>query len=208
MLRTNSCCTSAGQRGRDPIRIDERVVEALGLEEDLVRVAVREALHLVLDRRAIARAPPLDRAGEQRRAVEVGADDVVRPLVGPRDRAAQLRLPHAVVQSADIVQRRSIARLLLEPRPVDRPPVEPRRRPGLQPALRQGRRRGSAPPSARDARSAAPAALDHLLADEHARVEERACGDDHGAARRVARRRSRARRRGRHADDHAAVPRR
>ena len=39
--------------------------------------------------------------------------------------------------SADIVQASRVARLLLEPRPVDRAAVEPRRRPGLEPPLPQ-----------------------------------------------------------------------
>ena len=87
----NASCTSRGKRCRDAIRIDERIVQAFGLEENLVGVALGEALHLVLDRRAVTRPPPLDRAGEQGRPVEIGADDVVRPRVGPGDRAAQLR---------------------------------------------------------------------------------------------------------------------
>ena len=41
-----------------------RGCQAFGLEEDLVAVPVREAMDLVLDRRAVARAHALDDAGD------------------------------------------------------------------------------------------------------------------------------------------------
>src|SRR5689334_3295368 len=95
------------------------IAEALRLEENLVRVARREALHLILDRRAVAGAPTLDRSGEQRRAAEVRANDLVRPLAGASDRAAQL------CRSNTVVERRhrpwfAVARLLLQACPIDR----------------------------------------------------------------------------------------
>ena len=52
------------QRGRNPIGIDEMRSEALRFEEDLMPVAVAEAMDLVLDRRAIARSPAFDRTGK------------------------------------------------------------------------------------------------------------------------------------------------
>ena len=67
-----------------PFGIDRVVVEALGLEEDLVRCAVGEAHHLVLDRGAVARTDALDLAGIHGRAMEVGADDGVGGLGGGR----------------------------------------------------------------------------------------------------------------------------
>ena len=82
------------QRGRDPVRIDLVRVEALGLEIDLVAVALREAHDLVLDRRAVARADALDDARVHRRAVEAAADDVVGARVGVRDPARPLRRMH------------------------------------------------------------------------------------------------------------------
>src|SRR3569623_502509 len=48
------------QRRRDPVRIDLRRVDALGLEVDLVAVFVRKPDDLVLDRRAVARPGALD----------------------------------------------------------------------------------------------------------------------------------------------------
>ena len=74
MVARNAVCTSCGQGGRDAVGVDRVVVEALRFQEDLVAVAVGEAHHLVLDRGAVARPAALDGAGEQRRAVDVGAD--------------------------------------------------------------------------------------------------------------------------------------
>ncbi len=54
-----------GQRGADPVGIDQGGMEPLRLEENLVAVAVAEAADLVLDRRAVTRPPPLDRPSEQ-----------------------------------------------------------------------------------------------------------------------------------------------
>ena len=56
----------------------------------MVAVLVGEAVDLVFDARAVARADALDHAGEHRRAVEVGADDVVGAAVGAGDPARQL----------------------------------------------------------------------------------------------------------------------
>ncbi len=78
------------QRGRDPVGIDRVVVEALGLEKDLVRRAIRESHDLVLDRRAIARTAALDLTRIHRRAGEIRADDLVRRRRRRRDPAADL----------------------------------------------------------------------------------------------------------------------
>ncbi len=57
------------QAGRDAVRIHLVGIEALGLDEDLVRSLVGEPHDLVFDRRAIAWADALDHAGEERRAI-------------------------------------------------------------------------------------------------------------------------------------------
>src|SRR3546814_4512905 len=57
-------------------------VEPLGLEKHLMPVPVGEAVDLVLDRRAIARTRRADRAGEQRRTMEIVGDDRMRRRVG------------------------------------------------------------------------------------------------------------------------------
>src|SRR6478672_7993852 len=75
------------ERGRNAVRIDQRIVQALGLEENLVRVAIREALYLALDR-----------TSEQRRPIEILPNDVVRPLVRSSNGAAQLPRPSSIVE--------------------------------------------------------------------------------------------------------------
>ena len=66
-----------GQRGRDAVGIDGRILEPFRLQEDLMAVAVAEADDFVLDRRAIARTAALDLAGIHRRAVHIGPDHVM-----------------------------------------------------------------------------------------------------------------------------------
>ena len=53
----------------DAVRIDQVRVEPLRLEEDLMTVAIRETVDLVLDRGAISWALRVDRPGEHRRAM-------------------------------------------------------------------------------------------------------------------------------------------
>jgi hypothetical protein len=79
------------QRGRDPVRIDRRIVQPLGLQEDLMAVALAEADDLVLDRGAIARAAALDLPGIHRRTMHIGPDNGVRSLGGAGDAALNLR---------------------------------------------------------------------------------------------------------------------
>jgi hypothetical protein len=66
------------------------MVEAFWLEEDLVPLALLEAHHLVLDRRAIARADAPDVAGIHRGAGEVRRDDGVGRFRGVGDVASDL----------------------------------------------------------------------------------------------------------------------
>src|SRR5262249_437745 len=78
------------QAGRDAVRVDFLRRQSLRLEQDLVARLAGEPVDLVLDRRAIAWANAGDDAGEHRRAVEAGANDVVRTAVRLRDPARQL----------------------------------------------------------------------------------------------------------------------
>ena len=78
------------QAGRYAIGIKLLGRQPFRLEENLVRSLVRETRDLVFDRRAIPRAYACDSTGEQRRAVEPAADDLVRALVGVCDPARQL----------------------------------------------------------------------------------------------------------------------
>ena len=95
------------QAGGDAVRIDLVRVEPFGLDEELMRALVGEAMHLVLDRGAVARAGALDRAGEHRRAIEGGTNDRVRALVGVRDVAGHLaRMLPGAAQEREHRQRR------------------------------------------------------------------------------------------------------
>src|SRR4029079_14316254 len=68
------------KRRRNSVGIDQRIVQALGLEENLMRVAVGKALHLVLAPWEITRAATDSRPSKERRAGQVRADDVVGAL--------------------------------------------------------------------------------------------------------------------------------
>jgi hypothetical protein len=78
------------QAGRNPVRVDLVRRQAFRFEEDVVAVLAGETMNLVFDRRAVARPNAFDDAGVHRRAIEIGADDVVRPRVGAGDPARQL----------------------------------------------------------------------------------------------------------------------
>ncbi len=65
------------ERRREPVDVDLVGRPALGLEEQLVPVAVGEPVDLVLDGRAVARALALNAPGEHGRALEPGPERVV-----------------------------------------------------------------------------------------------------------------------------------
>ena len=165
------------QRRRNPVRIDRvailRTRKTFRLEEDLVFVAIGKPLHLVLDRRAIARTTSRDRAGIDRRLVQVVADHRVDLGRRPGDPARNLRHRDPVIQERER-DRLRIRFLHLQIRPVDARCAKPRRRPRLQPAhlqaqpiktIRQPDRRRLADASRRNA----------LLADMDQPFEERPC---------------------------------
>src|SRR5262249_61817728 len=114
-------------------------LDALRLEEHLVARLVREPGDLVLDAGAVARPGALDRALVERRAVEVGADDVVGRRRGVRDPARPLRQRRPPPGRAEHLEarRRIVAGLDLEAGDVDGARVEAARRPGLEPRDRE-----------------------------------------------------------------------
>ncbi len=167
-----------GERGGDAVRVDGRVVEALGLEEDLMALLVGEADDLVLDGGAVARAHALDMAAIHGRAVEVRADDLVGAGVGVGDAAGDLGDDRGVAEEA---QHRGVgvALLPLEPVPGDGAAVEARGRAGLEAAHGEreaveavGERLGGGLAHAATG-AGAVAHMDHA-------VEEGARGEDHG----------------------------
>ena len=155
------------------------VVQAFGLQKDLVAIAFGEAHHLVLDRGAIARPRALDLAGVDRRPVEVRQDQ--RVALGARvgDVAIDLR-PRDRFRQIGEGLRRVVARLALEAVIVDGPAVQPRRRTGLQPAGRE------AEPSQRRGQGARRPLADtagrpSLFANMDDAAQERARRQNHGA---------------------------
>ena len=173
-----------GKRGRDAVGIDGVVVEAFGLQEDLVAAALLEAHHLVLDRGAVARACALDLARVHRRAAEVPLDDGVRCARRMRDAADHLRRRDRLGEEREGLGR-IVAALNLESVPVDGAAVEAGRGAGLQPAhakpepverVREAKGRGLADPPGRDL----------ALADMDQPAQKGAGGEHHGAGAEVA----------------------
>ena len=120
------------QRSRNAVRIDGGVVDALGLEEDLMALAIGEAEDLVLDRWTIARPSARDRAGIDGGAMRIRPHDAVGLLRRAGDVARKLRRGDRCGQRGEEFGL-GIAVLNLETLPVDGRAVEPRRGPGLEP---------------------------------------------------------------------------
>src|SRR2546429_4013783 len=98
-------------------------VQTLGLEEHLVPLGVWELPDLVLDRRAVARPAPADRAPIQRRLLEMGADDLFHFIASPRDTARNLaRQRRALVEREAVCVRVDVLALYLGP--VDAPAID------------------------------------------------------------------------------------
>ena len=146
----------------------------------MVRRAVGELDRLVLDRGAIARAGSLDRAGVERREMQVLADHGVRALVGagqPAQRLVQLEPLRPVRER----HRRLVAGLRRDSVPVDRVAVEARRSPGLEPAALEPQLGEALGERHRRVLPDAPA-REPLRPDVNEPVQERAGGDDGRAA--------------------------
>src|SRR5690606_41962813 len=65
------------QGGADPVRIDSGIIQPLGLQENLVLFTLRDADHLVLEGRAIARSDRFDLSRVERRAIQIPPDQLV-----------------------------------------------------------------------------------------------------------------------------------
>ena len=79
-----------GQAGADAIGVELVGVQPFRLHEDLVRVFVREAVHLVLDGGAVTGSDALDVAGEHGRTIQPATDDLMSLFRGPGDETATL----------------------------------------------------------------------------------------------------------------------
>ena len=94
-----------------------------------------EAVNLVFNTRAIARANAFDHPGEHGRAVQAGADDVVGAGVGVRDPARHLARMHVCAAKKGEHRGRIVAGLLRERRKINRGAVEARWRAGFETTL-------------------------------------------------------------------------
>ena len=165
----------AGQARGDPVDVDLPRVPPFGLEKELVTLLVGEANDLVFDARAVPRPPRLDLAGEHRRAMEIGPDEVVDLGRGSRDPADHLLTVDRVGQERERL-RLGITRLLVELRKVDARRRQPTGRARLEAVDhdaepmegRRDPRRGALP---------CPAAGRLRLAGMHHRLKERAGGE-------------------------------
>ena len=124
------------QACRNPVRIDGVIVQTLGFEEDLVRLALGEPLYLILDRRAVARALPGNLAAIDGRKMNRLGNDPVRFGRRAGDSAFDLGHRNALCHARER-HRRVVGRLLFEPVPVDCPAIKTRRGAGFQPSDRQ-----------------------------------------------------------------------
>src|SRR5690606_19539518 len=164
---------------RDAVQVDPRGVETFRLEEDLMALLLGEAHDLVLDRRAVTRPDALDRPGVHRRAVEVLANDLVSPLVRPRDVAFDLRQRDRGrrIRERD---RRIVARLRRRLAPVDRRRLDARGRAGLEPAALEADLLEEVREPPRGILAHATAARLRLAAVKES-AKEGSRGEDHGA---------------------------
>ena len=142
-------------------------------------LAFGEADDLVLDRRTVARPDTLDLAGIERRPADIGPDLRVGPGIRVGDVANSLRNLDPVGQKRER-RRRIVAFLCFKRRPIDRPAVETRRRPGLQPPERQAEP-AEGPGQPRRRRRIDPAGRPGLLAQMDDPAQKGARRDHDGA---------------------------
>lgn len=153
--------------------------QAFRLDEHLVAVLVGEAMDLVLDRRAVARANTFDHPGVHRRAVEVGGDDLVSTRVGMGDPATDLLGLMLTLAEEGHQRRGCITRLLGHHREIHGTTVDAWRRAGLQATdaqwqLTQAMRQSDG------GRITGTAAGVVLQTNVDKSAEESACGQNHG----------------------------
>ena len=127
-----------GQGSGDAVGVQLIAGQALGLDEDLVGIALGEAHHLVFDGRAIARPHAFDDPGIHGRARQATADDLVGLFIGAGDETAGLfRL---IFMAAHEGEHRPglVAGLFFQHAEVHAAPVDARRRTGLEALHREG----------------------------------------------------------------------
>jgi hypothetical protein len=167
-----------GEARRETIHVELVRLAPLGLDEDLVRGLVGKAHHLVLDRRAVARADAADPSRVERRSMEVRPDQLVGRVGGHCQMARNL------IQHQRIGEVRERPRVLVAQMPqhageIDRVAMNARRRAGLEPDHAKPKiRQALGYPSGRLLSDSA-AAVGRIAHVEKA-VQERAGRDDDG----------------------------
>src|SRR5690606_19679923 len=121
------------QGGADPVRIDRGIIQPLGLQENLVLFTLREADHLVLEGRAIARSDRFDLSRVERRAIQIPPDQLVSLRRAMGDVADHLRGFYPLGQAREGL-RRIVSGLDVESIIVNASAIEPRRRACLESA--------------------------------------------------------------------------
>ena len=119
--------------GGHALYIPLRVIKPFRFQKQLVTVLIGEAVHLILNGWAVARACALDRPRKHGGAVKVVSDDVVRALIGPGQVAGGLVGQVPVCQKGE-GNDWVIARLDLHPAEVDAAGVDPGGGAGLEAA--------------------------------------------------------------------------
>ncbi|MNF42940.1 hypothetical protein D3C84_240100 [compost metagenome] len=127
-----------GQRGGDAVGVKLVGGQAFRLEENLVAVLVGEAMDLVLDGRAIARADAFDHTGIHRRAIKIAGDDFVGSCIGVGDPAAHLPRMLFLGTEERHHRDRGIAGLFGHHREIHRTAIDAWRGAGLQATDAQG----------------------------------------------------------------------
>ena len=166
-----------GDRGGNTVGIDGGIVQALGLQEDLVAGPVGEPHHLVLDGGTVPRPATLDAAAIDRRLRKALSDDPV----GLRGRG---RHPTGDLGIGDPVGEEGkgagdgVRRLAVQTVPGDGAAVQPRRRSGLEPP--HGQAQGVQAVGKTDGRRFVDAACGYpLFPQVDDALEKGACGQDH-----------------------------
>ncbi len=121
------------QRRGNPIQIEPRMLQSLGLDEDLMAFFVGKADHFVLDGRTVPRTGCLDLAGVHRRAVQVRTDQLVGDGTGICNVTEHLRERDRIREDGE-GPRSCVADRWLHLREIDGVPGDARRGTGLEPA--------------------------------------------------------------------------
>ena len=107
--------------------------KAFRLDKHLMPVLIRKFHHFIFNGRAVSWPRSLDHTGEERRAVQIGPDDLVGLLIGIGKPAGNLVDLHILrICGEGKGHYPLIAKLLLHPGEIHGIPVDPGRRPGFE----------------------------------------------------------------------------